>query len=104
MPGEVPAPGFALVFMSDDAMKESEPASTATFATTVVTKAKNTVTIDPEVLATSNGHKGMKGRYGSTSAGSNAASRAVGAYPSAMALLAAVAGAAVIRRAVVRNV
>ncbi|KAL7278756.1 hypothetical protein ACG7TL_007763 [Trametes sanguinea] len=58
---KVPAPGFALVFMSDEAMQESEPASTATFATTVVTKAKNTVTIDPEVLATSNGHKGMKG-------------------------------------------
>ncbi|OSD00691.1 glycoside hydrolase family 79 protein [Trametes coccinea BRFM310] len=101
---KVPAPGFALVFMSDEAMQESEPASTATFATTVVTKAKNTVTIDPEVLATSNGHKGMKGRYGSTSAGSNAARRAVGAYPSAMALLAAVAGAAVIRRAIVRSV
>ncbi|CDO77499.1 Glycoside Hydrolase Family 79 protein [Trametes cinnabarina] len=101
---KVPAPGFALVFMSDDAMQGSEPASTATFATTAITKAKNTVTVDPEVLATSNGHKGMKGRYGSTSAGSNAAPRAVGAYPSAMALLAVVMGAAVVRRAVVRNV
>ncbi|KAI0659526.1 glycoside hydrolase family 79 protein [Cubamyces menziesii] len=101
---KVPAPGFALVFMSDDALKESEPASTVTFATTAVTKAKNTVTVDPEVLATSNGHRGMKGRYGSTSSGSNAAPRAVGAYPSIAALFAAVAGAAVFRRAFTRHV
>ncbi|KAL1943311.1 hypothetical protein VTO73DRAFT_4386 [Trametes versicolor] len=101
---KVPAPGFALVFMTEEAMRESEPASTATFATTAITKAKNTATIDQAVLATSNGNKGMQGRYGSTSAGSNAAPRAAGAYPGAVALLAVVAGAAVVRRAISRHV
>lgn len=101
---KVPAPGFALVFMTEEAMRESEPASTATFATTAITKAKNTATIDQAVLATSNGNKGMQGRYGSTSAGSNAAPRAAGAYPGAVALLAVIAGAEVVRRAIWRHV
>ena len=35
---KVPAPGFALVFMNDNALKESSPSSTMTFATTSVTK------------------------------------------------------------------
>ncbi|KAI0633084.1 glycoside hydrolase family 79 protein [Trametes polyzona] len=102
---KVPAPGYALVFMSEEAMKESEPASTATFGTTAITKYKNTATIDQAVLATSNGNKGMQGRYGSTSFGSgmNAAPRAAGAYPSAVALLAAIAGAEVVRRAIARH-
>ncbi|KAI0830340.1 glycoside hydrolase family 79 protein [Trametes gibbosa] len=100
---KVPAPGFALVFMTEEAMRESEPASTATFATTAITKAKNTVTIDEAVLATSNGNKGMQGRYGSTSAGSSAAPRTAGAYPGAAVLLAVLAGAEVIRRAVSRQ-
>ncbi|KAI0354195.1 glycoside hydrolase family 79 protein [Trametes cingulata] len=101
---KVPAPGFALVFMSDEALKESEPASTATFATTAVTKAKNTVTIDAAVLATSNGNRGMAGRYGSTSVGSNAAPRGTGGYPGLVALLAVVAGAGLVRRAIARHV
>ena len=37
---KVPAPGFALVFMSDEAAAESEPTSTATFGTTAITKIK----------------------------------------------------------------
>ena len=35
---KVPAPGFALVFMSDDALQQSAPQATATFATTAVTR------------------------------------------------------------------
>ena len=94
----VPAPGFALVFMSDEAARESEPASTATFATTAVTKYKNTATIDQAVLATSNGNRGMQAMRGSTSFGSgNGAARA--GTPGAVALLAALVGAGVVRRA-----
>ena len=99
---KVPAPGFALVFMSDDAAKESEPASTATFGTTAVTKYKNTATIDQAVLATSNGNRGMQAMRGSTSFGSgNGAARA--GTPGAVALLAALVGAGVVRRALSRH-
>ena len=91
---KVPAPGFALVFMSDQAAQESEPASTATFATTAVTKYKNTATIDPAVLATSNGNRGMGDLWGSTSFGSNAAPGTAAVLPSLAALAAMAAGAA----------
>lgn len=71
-PVTVPAPGFALVFLSDDAMNEPNP--TATYATTAYTKVKNTATVDPVVLATSNGHSGLDTiNLGSTSSGSNGA-------------------------------
>lgn len=102
---KVPAPGFALVFMSDDAASESEPASTATFATTAVTKYKNTATVDPSVLATSNGNRGMEKMFGSTSYGSgNAAARAAGVYPGVVALLAVVGGAGMLLRAFARPI
>ncbi|KAI0772363.1 glycoside hydrolase family 79 protein [Trametes elegans] len=103
---KVPAPGYALVFLTDSAAAEAEAgaAGAATFPTTAVTKAKNTATIDEAVLATSNGNKGMQDRYGSTSAGSNAAPRAAGALPGAAVLLAVVAGAAVVRRAAARQI
>lgn len=94
----VPAPGFALVFMSEDAARESEPASTLTFGTTVVTKYKNTATIDEAVLATSNGNKGMGGKRGSTSYGSgnvNGARRAE--CPGVAALFGAVGAGAMMR-------
>ena len=98
----VPAPGFALVFMSDEAAAESEPTSTATFGTTAITKIKNTATIDEAVLATSNGNRGMENMKGSTSFGSahgynGAPARAI--LPSVVALLAMAAGAGVAMRA-----
>ncbi|KAF8529719.1 glycoside hydrolase family 79 protein [Hysterangium stoloniferum] len=74
----VPAPGFALVFLTDEALEESTPNPTAhlTFATTVTTVSlRNTVTIDPAVLATSNGHGGLNQQRGSTSFGSSGAVR-----------------------------
>ncbi|KAJ6590373.1 glycoside hydrolase family 79 protein [Mycena sp. CBHHK59/15] len=53
----VPAPGFALVFLSDTAFTEDKGAATATFPTTVHTKTHNTATVEPSVLATSNGNR-----------------------------------------------
>ena len=67
----VPAPGFALVFLSQSAEQNSEPAATETFSTTAVTKTVNTATIDASVLATSNGHSGKDRKLGSTSKGSS---------------------------------
>lgn len=75
----IPAPGFALVFLSDKAFEDSTPAgSTITFATTARTKTVNTATIDPKALETSNGHRGKdRVNMQSTSKGSspNGASR-----------------------------
>lgn len=66
----------------------------------------NTATIDPSVLATSNGHSGFGRGSGrdsySTSKGSlreNAASKVL---PSLMALFGVVAGGAVVRRALTK--
>ena len=65
----IPAPGFALVFLNDKAYTNSVPSGdVVTFATTAYTRTINTATIDPEVLATSNGHSGKdRLRVGSTS-------------------------------------
>ncbi|KAJ6574201.1 hypothetical protein B0H19DRAFT_933133, partial [Mycena capillaripes] len=52
---DVPAPGFALVFLTDDAFTESKGSSSMTFPTTAHTKTHNTATVDPTVLSTSNG-------------------------------------------------
>jgi len=53
---DVPAPGFALVFLNSDAQSaDTAGGSSMTFATTALTKTHNTVTVDPSVLATSNG-------------------------------------------------
>jgi hypothetical protein len=68
---QVPAPGFALVSLKNDAFggpSNNPPA--VTFATTAYTKTKNTVTVNPSVLATSNGHSGSTLQLGSTSKGS----------------------------------
>ena len=99
----VPAPGFALVFMSDDAARESEPASTATFATTAITKYKNTATVDPAVLATSNGNKGMGGKWGSTSYGSGNSAVGRATYPGLGALLGVVVGVGGMMRVLARQ-
>ncbi|KAI4522012.1 glycoside hydrolase family 79 protein [Schizophyllum commune Loenen D] len=70
----VPAPGFALVFLADDADDTDiadKASATKTFATTAQTKTLNTATVDPSVLATANGMNGTeRGWLGSTSHGS----------------------------------
>ncbi|KAJ7031869.1 hypothetical protein C8F04DRAFT_1109322 [Mycena alexandri] len=66
---KVPAPGFALIFLTDAVYSESEPDVVLTFATTARTHTQNTVTVDPAVLATSNGHNGAINGLGSTSQG-----------------------------------
>ena len=91
----VPAPGFALVFVSDTAVQDSEPAATATFPTTALTKTINTATIAESVLATSNGHSGKDRFMGSTSKGSSGAGRAAGVIPSITAVLAVLASVCV---------
>lgn len=55
---QVPAPGFALVFLTDEAYSEVTPEEPQTFATSALTKTHNTATVDKAVLATSNGHSG----------------------------------------------
>ncbi|KAJ7648642.1 hypothetical protein DFH06DRAFT_1095434, partial [Mycena polygramma] len=66
---KVPAPGFALVFLSDAVYSESGSSSTLTFPTTARTQTRNTATVDPSVLATSNGHGASLDGLGSTSQG-----------------------------------
>jgi hypothetical protein len=62
----VPAPSIALVFLMNDAFggPSNEP-PTLTFSTTASTNLQ--FTINPSVLATSNGHSGYNMRLGSTS-------------------------------------
>ncbi len=69
-PITVPVPGFALVFLNDEAFIETDGVSPMTFATTAVTKTINTATVNQAVLSTSNGHSGMGDVLGSTSKGS----------------------------------
>jgi hypothetical protein len=96
----VPAPAFALVFLTEDALNAVSPTSTVTFPTTAVTNTNSHVYIDPSMLATSYGHTGMKDVRGATSSGSNTS----GAPPryavlsGAFALLAAALGAASVSR------
>ncbi|KAJ7884879.1 glycoside hydrolase family 79 protein [Mycena leptocephala] len=73
----VPAPGFALVFLSDSAQTETSGAPSVTFATTALQRRIILVpTIATSVLATSNGHGGkddplnFQNELGSTSRGS----------------------------------
>lgn len=97
----VPAPGFALVFLTPQALQESTPSSDAqvTFATTAATLTfKNTATIDPSVLATSNGRGGANQQLGSTSFGSSGALGMVQALPGAVALACMAAGAALVSK------
>ncbi|KAG9083591.1 hypothetical protein FS749_005915 [Ceratobasidium sp. UAMH 11750] len=67
------APSLALVFLTDQALRDSspDPSATQTFPTTFLTKVRHTATIDQAVLATSNGRGGSWGNpLGSTSFGS----------------------------------
>ncbi|KZS86852.1 hypothetical protein SISNIDRAFT_447342 [Sistotremastrum niveocremeum HHB9708] len=69
---QVPAPAVAVVFLSQSSLQESQGTATATFQTTVATGTINTVSIDPSVLATSNGRGGQSFLgLGSTSPGSS---------------------------------
>ncbi|KAI0739385.1 glycoside hydrolase family 79 protein [Daedaleopsis nitida] len=78
----VPAPGAALVYFSDDAQSAaSAPGQDAqTFPTTVLTKTKNTVSVDPAVLATAQGMSGKdRQQQGGTSEGGTNGATAVAA-------------------------
>ncbi|KAH9942088.1 glycoside hydrolase family 79 protein [Amylocystis lapponica] len=97
----VPAPGLALVFLSSGAM-DSAGTATQTFPTTTATNAAASATVNASALATSNGESGAdRGALSSTSKGSaSGARRAGGAVPGAVLLVALLAGAGVVRRAV----
>ncbi|KAJ7238588.1 glycoside hydrolase family 79 protein [Mycena haematopus] len=55
---QVPAPGFALVFLTDLPSDAETYGDVETFSTTALTKTINTISINPSVLATSNGQAG----------------------------------------------
>lgn len=78
---------------SDPMIAESQ--AQKTFATSAHTKTFNTVTVDPSVLATSNGHSGNnRGSLGSTTHGSiSSTSGMISLLPGATVLLSAVLGA-----------
>ncbi|KAF7302487.1 Glyco-hydro-79C domain-containing protein [Mycena chlorophos] len=65
----VPAPGFALVFLNASDTSAQLDSSVATFPTTARTKTLTALTVDPSVLATSNGGMGMQEVIGSTARG-----------------------------------
>jgi hypothetical protein len=94
----VPAPAFALVFLTAESLKEVSPTSTITFATTA-TGAGQSIYIDPNMLATSNGHAGMENIHGATSPGSiSAASTLHTAISGALALFVSALGAVFVAR------
>ncbi|KAI9432699.1 hypothetical protein H4582DRAFT_1087499 [Lactarius indigo] len=92
----VPAPGFALVFLTSDALSAVSPASTVTYPTTVQSRTVNTIFIDPSMLATAYGHSGMEDIRGATSPGSSSALALRSTMPGALALFATVLGAVAI--------
>ncbi|RPD77290.1 hypothetical protein L226DRAFT_505448 [Lentinus tigrinus ALCF2SS1-7] len=69
----VPAPGAALVFVSNEAQASSDPKATQTYSTTSVTNVIQTLTIEPSVLSHSNGHSGNFPLSGTSKGGANAA-------------------------------
>ena len=89
----MPAPGVALVFLSSNAQGALDPSTTQTYPTTALTKTYNTVSIDPSVLATSNGMSAKDRGLSSTSEGSSGAPRTAGAVPGLVALGSFVLGA-----------
>ena len=104
----VPSPGFALVFLSTSSPALSIGQATQTFSTTAYTKTHNTATVDPDVLATSNGHSGATRQLGNTSSKLRNQSLLGGSLgmttlvPGLSVLLAAVGGVFVVRRALWR--
>jgi len=100
-PVKIPAPGFALVFLSNNALEEASSGPTTTFATTVSGNQENTATINPSVLATSNGRRPIDGHLGSTSKGKMLYSggiRLAGTLPNVMVLLSVVSSVLVMGR------
>jgi len=97
------APSFALVFLTDDAQTLNDGAAAATYPTTAQTKTQNTATIDPSVLATSNGHQGMQdNNLGSTSRGSSSGVGLKEVVPGFVMLAAVVTGALMVSSALMR--
>jgi hypothetical protein len=95
----VPAPCFALVFLTSEALSAVSPASTVTYPTSTQTRTKNTIYIDPAVLETSYGHSGMENVRGATSAGSSSALSVMrDTLPGAFVLLTAALGAVAVAR------
>ncbi|KAG8702739.1 hypothetical protein FRC09_004568, partial [Ceratobasidium sp. 395] len=91
----VKAPSLALVFLTDEALKNSspDPSATISFETSFLTKVRHTATIDQNVLETSNGRGGKSGApLGSTSFGSTGAAGVNAAVPGLGILFALVAG------------
>ena len=86
---KVPAPGFALVFLTDQSLSESDQGPTTTFATTAYTKLHATAAADPSVLAISNGEKAIAAALAGTSNGIQRSSPLgfAHALPSAAAVL-----------------
>jgi hypothetical protein len=94
----VPAPAFALVFLTAASLNEVSPTSTMTFATTATGAGQN-IYIDPNMLATSNGHVGMENVHGATSPGSiSAASTLHTTISGAVALFVSALGAVFVSR------
>ncbi|KAG6907146.1 hypothetical protein DXG01_010321 [Tephrocybe rancida] len=100
------APSFALVFLTDPTAVPTDSSNPAmvTFETTALTKTINTATVDPSVLATSNGHSGKeRENLGSTSSGSNNGAEGFRALaPGISVLLSMMVGAAVVMTAFTR--
>ncbi|KAF8837650.1 hypothetical protein BDN67DRAFT_1071283 [Paxillus ammoniavirescens] len=93
----LPAPCIALVFLTPSALAESNPSTTQTFATTAYTKDVNTATINPTVLATSNGMSGaQRQQLGSTSNENGAMGVGVGMGVVGMMSAAGLAGVGVL--------
>ncbi|KAJ7303068.1 glycoside hydrolase family 79 protein [Mycena albidolilacea] len=90
---DVPAPGFALVFLNDDAFTEDKGAPPMTFPTTAHTKTHNTATVEPSVLATSNGFRKSIHELAGTSKPPSAAPRTA---KSSLVALSVVFGAVVV--------
>ena len=100
---KVPAPGAAIVYFSQDAQAAIASEAYSTYPTTVITKTKNTVTIDPSVLATSNGDSGknrLNNKGGTSEGGTSGAAGLVA--PGAAALFSVVAGLTVFFRVTFR--
>ena len=89
----VPAPGFALVFLTDDPVNLG-PDPSQTFSTTAYTKSFNTATVNSTELADSNGHSGKdRENLGSTSYGSR--SGAMGLRDGVLEMFSVIVGCAV---------
>ncbi|PIL25782.1 hypothetical protein GSI_11532 [Ganoderma sinense ZZ0214-1] len=95
---KVPAPGAAIVYFSSDAQSAIASEQYSTYSTTVVTKSKNTVTVDPSVLATSNGEGGKNRLIGGTSQGGSNAAAAGAVAPGLAVIVSVLAGLAVFWR------